>query len=59
MLLNSLIIINNDRIAGYETAMEETEDADLKVQFAQCIQTSEACKTELVVEVHKLGRQTG
>jgi len=54
-VLNSLIVINNDRIAGYETAIEETEDADLKSRFSQYIQTSQACKSELVAEVSKIG----
>jgi uncharacterized protein (TIGR02284 family) len=54
-VLNSLIVINNDRIAGYETAIEETEDADLKARFSQYIQTSQACKSELVAEVGKIG----
>jgi hypothetical protein len=55
MSSTSLIIINNDRIAGYETAIEETEDADLKARFSQYIQTSQACKSELVNEVNKIG----
>ena len=54
-ILNSLIVINNDRIAGYETAIEETEDADLKARFREYIQTSQACKSELVAEVGKIG----
>jgi len=54
-VLNSLIIINNDRVAGYETAIEETKDADLKTLFRQFIQTSQACKSELVAEVNKVG----
>jgi uncharacterized protein (TIGR02284 family) len=31
--LKELIIINNDRYEGYRTAIEETEDIDLKVLF--------------------------
>jgi uncharacterized protein (TIGR02284 family) len=54
-VLNSLIIINNDRIAGYQTAIEETEDADLKTLFSQFIQTSQACRSELVAEVNRIG----
>jgi len=54
-ILNSLIVINNDRIAGYETDIEETEDADLKARFREYIQTSQACKSELVAEVGKIG----
>ena len=54
-VLNSLIVINNDRIEGYETASKETEESDLKAMFAQFIKTSLKCKTELVSEVHRLG----
>ena len=54
-VLNSLITINNDRINGYETAIDETEDADLKTSFAQFMQTSQHCKSELVTAVTQLG----
>lgn len=54
-VLNKLIVINNDRIEGYETAATETEEADLKDLFHRFIQTSQTCKTALVAEVHKLG----
>jgi uncharacterized protein (TIGR02284 family) len=54
-VLNSLITINNDRIEGYKTASEETEENDLKSLFAAFISTSEKCKRELVEEVNKLG----
>ncbi len=53
--LNNLIIINNDRIEGYETAAKETEEQDLKTLFAQFISTSQKCKQELKAEVTKLG----
>lgn len=54
-VLNSLITINNDRIEGYETAMEATEEHDLKTLFAKFIATSQKCKQELVKEVSSLG----
>jgi len=54
-VLNTLIEINNDRIEGYKTATEETEEIDLKTLFSQLMETSQKCKTELVNEVHKLG----
>lgn len=54
-VLNTLITINNDRIKGYETAIGETEDRDLKTTFAQFIKTSKECKDELVKAVTKLG----
>lgn len=54
-VLNTLIVINNDRIEGYETAFEDTEHADLKALFPQFQQTSQKCKMELVNEVNRLG----
>jgi uncharacterized protein (TIGR02284 family) len=54
-VLNSLIVINNDRIEGYETAATETEETDLKDLFARLSETSKMCKSELIGEVHKLG----
>lgn len=54
-VLNSLIIINNDRIEGYETASNETEEQELKTLFNKFISTSQKCKQELVREVTKLG----
>lgn len=56
-VLNSLITINNDRIQGYETALDETKDADLKSLFSRFIQTSVSAKKELEVEVVKLGEK--
>jgi uncharacterized protein (TIGR02284 family) len=54
-VLNSLITINNDRIAGYETAIEEAEDQDLKSLFTRYIQDSRECLYELIAMVQKLG----
>lgn len=54
-LLNSLIEINNDRIEGYETAVNETEDQDLKSLFSELKATSLHCKSELATEVVNLG----
>ncbi len=54
-VLNTLIVINNDRIEGYETASTETEETDLKNLFADLQQTSRQCKGELIEEVLKLG----
>ncbi len=54
-VLNPLIIINNDRIEGYETALEATDEDDLKILFSRFIETSRQCKQELVTEVHMLG----
>src|SRR5580704_9334007 len=54
-MLNALIGTNNDRIVGYETALQETQDDDLKALFRQFIQTSTKCRQELITEVEKLG----
>lgn len=54
-VLNSLVIINNDRIEGYKTASNETSEADLKALFLNFIETSERCRKELVAEVIKIG----
>lgn len=54
-VLNTLIVINNDRIEGYETALKETKELDLKSLFAQFASTSRKCKQELIMEVNKLG----
>src|SRR6187431_2456348 len=54
-VLTSLLTINNDRIKGYETALDETKDADLKSLFTQFIQTSQTAKKELETELVKLG----
>ena len=53
--LNTLVKINNDRIEGYETASNETDDTDLKLLFSELAQTSYKCKAELVAELYKLG----
>ncbi|MDQ3193670.1 MAG: PA2169 family four-helix-bundle protein [Bacteroidota bacterium] len=53
--LNALIEINNDRIEGYDSAIKETDETDLKNMFTQFMQTSQKCKQELVSEVQKLG----
>lgn len=53
-VLNKLIVINNDRIEGYETASKETEASDLKTLFSEFIRTSKNCKTELFEEVNRL-----
>lgn len=54
-VLNSLLTINNDRIQGYQTAIDETNDQDLKSLFSQMIQTSRNCKNELINAITRLG----
>jgi uncharacterized protein (TIGR02284 family) len=54
-VLNTLIVINNDRIEGYKTANEEAQETDLKMLFSDLRQTSIECRKELVDEVTRLG----
>lgn len=56
-VLNDLIQINNDRIEGYQKAMEDlnAEDADLKSLFAEMVRESNIHKSALVQEVSALG----
>lgn len=53
--LNNLIQINNDRIEGYKTATEETNETDLKSHFSQFMATSLLINSELRGEVSRLG----
>ncbi len=50
-VFNTLIKLNNDRIEGYKSASDETDQTDLKILFAELIWTSEHCKNELEQEV--------
>ncbi|MBS1585423.1 MAG: PA2169 family four-helix-bundle protein [Bacteroidetes bacterium] len=56
-LLNDLLKINNDRIAGYQRAIGETKnlDIDLKALFEGMIKESEQYKTELAQLIGKYG----
>ena len=55
--LNDLILINNDRIVGYERALEELspEDEDLKTIFKGMIDESREARMALGKEVQVLG----
>jgi uncharacterized protein (TIGR02284 family) len=62
-ILNDLILINNDRIAGYEKAMEELksnnetdqEDLDLIILFEKMVDDSREIRNALGKEVQVLG----
>ena len=56
-ILNDLVAINNDRIAGYEKAINELkeEDEDLKAIFLNMIDESRQIRMELGNEVQVLG----
>jgi uncharacterized protein (TIGR02284 family) len=53
-VLNSLIVINNDRIEGYKTAEAEAKETDLKMLFSDLMATSVQNRKELVAEVQRL-----
>src|SRR6476469_3500876 len=56
-ILNDLVRINNDRVVGYEKAIEELkdEDADLKTLFTRYITESRQYSREMSTEVTRLG----
>ena len=56
-LLNDLIEINNDRVVGYEKAIDElkSEDADLGTLFQRYIAESRQYAQELTHEITRLG----
>jgi len=56
-ILNDLIQINNDRVVGYEKAIDELKDndADLKTLFGRYISESGQYARELTTEVTRLG----
>jgi uncharacterized protein (TIGR02284 family) len=54
--LNDLVQINNDRIAGYENALDEIrDDTELRTVFINKISESQQLKSTLVEEVQVLG----
>lgn len=55
-VLNDLIMINNDRIVGYEKAIKELkpEDQDLKSLFDHMIVESQQIKSDLIQEIQVL-----
>ena len=56
-VLNDLIEINNDRVTGYEKAVEETKDLDVDLQaiFHSMANDSRKYAAELTQEINKLG----
>ena len=56
-VLNDLVKINNDRISGYEKAMEEVNDLDidLKAIFDKMMDQSRSNKEEISAEIVKNG----
>ena len=56
-VLNDLILINNDRITGYENASSDVEniDVDLKAIFSKMADQSRQLKTDLSKSISGLG----
>jgi uncharacterized protein (TIGR02284 family) len=56
-ILNDLIKINNDRITGYQKAIENTDtlEAELKTLYARMVEESYEYNRELSEQVVKLG----
>ncbi len=56
-VLNDLVLINNDRIAGYERAINEANDldVDLKATFEGMVRESEQAKRELTDKIRSHG----
>jgi uncharacterized protein (TIGR02284 family) len=55
--LNDLVKINNDRIAGYQKALAQTTDADLKALFQRMIDESITYVGQLNQELQQTGAQ--
>ena len=55
-VLNDLVLINNDRIIGYQRAIKELKenDADLKLLFDHMIVESQQIKSDLAHEIQVL-----
>ena len=58
-ILNDLILINNDRVEGYQKAMEQLkdEDADLKLLFQEKVNQSNRFNSELKRKVAETGNE--
>ncbi|MEO6905273.1 MAG: PA2169 family four-helix-bundle protein [Ginsengibacter sp.] len=56
-VLNDLVQINNDRIKGYEKAIDDSKNEELGYDslFSQMIHQSEEYKHELIAEIQRLG----
>jgi len=56
-VLNDLIRINNDRVEGYEKAIDKTKetDVDLRAVFGKMAQESRKYVNELTTQVRRLG----
>ncbi len=55
--LNDLLMINNDRVEGYEKAKDEAKDSDLKMLFQAMADESKMIASSLTIEIRKLGEE--
>jgi len=55
--LNDLLMINNDRVEGYEKAKDEAKDPDLKMLFQAMADESKMIASSLTIEIRKLGEE--
>ncbi|MBK5195807.1 MAG: PA2169 family four-helix-bundle protein [Proteiniphilum sp.] len=55
--LNDLVLINNDRVEGYQKAMEELKavDADLRILFQERVNQSRSFHAELAAVIANTG----
>lgn len=56
-VLEDLVKINNDRIEGYQKAISQTKDSDLKSLFERMLADSKQYTTELNKELRSLGEE--
>jgi hypothetical protein len=52
--LNALVVINNDRIQGYEKAVEDTDDQQLDDLFRQMIIQSQNFRAQLADHIVRI-----
>lgn len=56
-VLSDLVKINNDRVEGYQQAIDATDDIDLKALFQRMIDDSEHYAAQLNAELIAMGEQ--
>lgn len=54
-LLNDLVVVNNDRVEGYESAASEAKDLALKGLFEAMARDSRTFASELSIKIAQLG----
>lgn len=54
-LLSNILKLHNDRIQGYQMAIDDTEDADLKVLFGKYAAQSTSMASDLTASIERAG----